>query len=153
MRLYGIAAIEEIERVENCTLNAEQRRIVMLEALDTEVYLDHKQIPTRWVGQTGPFLNMTFLEVYDIFVERILRRLPNWRTLPTFLRTELFQAEWRGDLGSSPKAVRLMQQGKWDASAQEFLDHREYQTTDREQIKRRIEAVSFAMALYDRQQT
>lgn len=153
MRYYGWDAIRKIEQIENRTLCEEERRVVMCEAYDTEEYLDSKGIPTKGVGQTGEWLNKTFAEAFQHHVERVTRRIPDYPKLPTYLRAELCQAEYRGDLGHSPAAVKLINTRQWAAAAEEFLDNDEYRNmaTPR-QIKRRMKAVWHALCLKDIQE-
>lgn len=49
---------------------------------------------------------------------------------------------FRGDLSGSPKTLRLINQGKFEEAAKEFLDHKEYKTTDDQGIKSRMEGIA-----------
>jgi len=49
---------------------------------------------------------------------------------------------FRGDLSGSPKTLRLINQGKFEEAAKEFLDHKEYKTTKDEGIKSRMEGIA-----------
>lgn len=155
MIYHGQAAIEALERDEGIELNEIERRTVMCEGYSTEPYPDSDTPPTltNKVGQTGEWLHRPFRDAFLHHVERAKAILPNWRTYPTGLKAELMQACYRGDLVASPKACRLMREGKWEQAAVEWLDHAEFQDVDTpKQIKKRILAVHYALLLMECQQ-
>ena len=146
--LHGTQAIAAIEAEEHRTLSYPERRIVMLEGYADEPYRCSAGVLTCGVGQTGVWLDKTFLESFAHHVQRAAKRLPGLAEMPEYLQTELVQAEYRGDLGMSPKACSHIKASNWKAAAHEFLDHKEYKNPNcPAQIKRRIEAVHHALML------
>lgn len=152
MILHGTAACAELERVEGIELTEIERRTVMCEGYSNAIYKDTKGIPTYGVGQTGIWLNKPFREAFNHHVERVKNRLPDYRTYPSYLKAELVQAEYRGDLGLSPKACEHIRNGRWEVAAGEFLDNDEYRNMQTpEGIKKRLRAVHYALLLRSQQ--
>lgn len=152
MILHGAAACNELERVEGIELNELERRVVMCEGYSNAIYRDTKGIQTYGVGQTGEWLNRPFRDAFLHHVERVKNRFPDYRTYPTYLKAELVQAEYRGDLGLSPKACEHVRMGRWEAAAGEFLDNAEYRNTmTPEGIKKRLRALHYALLLRSQQ--
>ena len=153
MIYHGHGALKKIEELENCSLGPEECRVVLVEGYSDKVYRDTKGIPTKGVGQTGPWLNKTFRESFEHHEDRVIKRIPSYPSFPTYLRAELMQAEYRGDLGLSPKAVGLLNDERYIAAAEEFLNNREYKNPRTpKSIKKRLEAVHHALHLYAKQQ-
>ena len=153
MILHGRYAVLAVEEREGRKLSYAERRVVMLEGYATEIYPDTKNIPTNGVGQTGEWLHSTYKAAFQHHVERVKRRLPDFDDYPEYLQAELMQAEYRGDLGLSPKAVRFLNDGRYAAAATEFLDHAEYKNPATSPgIKKRLEAVHYALFLRSNQE-
>ena len=153
MILHGRQAVDAVEQREGRTLSYSERRTVMVEGYATEICPDTKNIPTNGVGQTGRWLHSTFKEAFQHHVERVKQRLPDFDEYPEYLQGELMQAEYRGDLGLSPKAMGYLKDGRYHAAAIEFLDHAEYQKDSTSKgIKKRLEAVSYALELRSKQE-
>lgn len=144
---HGASAVKQLEAVEG-ELTEKEKRIVMLEGYSTGVYKDHKGIDTKGIGQTGKYMKMTAKESIAAHEDITRKFIKNYDSLPEYLQTELLQATYRGDLGGSPTARRLINEGKYLEAAEEFLDNREYKTTDKVQIKERMESVSEALKKY-----
>jgi len=144
---YGHVACAVVEDREGITLNDAQRRIVMLEGYADQPYLCTAGELTCGVGQTGPWLKKPFIDAYEHHVDRVKTRIPTFSTMPHWLQGELVQAEYRGDLGISPKTVKLINSGNFEEASLEYLDHDEYREGPT-QIKRRIAALSLALQLY-----
>lgn len=146
--LHGTQAIAAIEAAEKRKLSYPERRIVMLEGYADEPYRCSNDVLTCGVGQTGAWLDKTFLESFAHHVQRAAKRLPALGEYPEYLQAEIVQAEYRGDLGISPKACGHIKAHNWTAAAHEFLNHAEYKSPScPAQIKRRIEAVHHALML------
>lgn len=122
---YGQQAVDKVTELEG-TLSAAQARVVFHEGYSPDGYLDTKGIKTRGVGQTGIFYNSPYKEVFARKEQIVRSRIKNYDSLPTDLKAELMQSEYRGDLGKSPKAVKLFNAGKYIQAADEFLDNDEY---------------------------
>lgn len=153
MILYGRKAVEAVEQREGRTLSYGERRVVMLEGYATEIYHDTKNVPTSGVGQTGQWLHSTFKAAFSHHIDRVRQRLPDFDSYPEYLRGELVQAEYRGDLGLSPKAVSKVRSGFWEEAATEFLNNKEYKAPATSRgIKRRMEAMAAALVLRSKQE-
>lgn len=153
MIYHGKAAIDALEHDEGIELTEIERRTVMVEGYATEPYECTSGVLTDGCGQTGQWIGKPFRDAFGHHMDRAKALLPDWRIYPAYLKAELMQAVYRGDLGSSPKACALMRARKWGAAAAEWLDHKEYKAADTpDQIKRRILAVHYALMLMECQQ-
>lgn len=148
---FGEEAVRELEKELGRHLRYEEHCVVWLEAFADEPYKDTKGIWTNRVGQTGEWLNRPFVDAFLHHEMRVKNRIPDYRGFPIFLRGELMQAEYRGDLGHSPKTCNLINARQFETAAVEFLDHDEYRTGPA-QIRRRIKRVALALELYGLQQ-
>lgn len=157
-KLHGEAAVAAVEKAEG-KLTPIQRHVVILEGYSSDDYEDTKKIPTAGVGQTGPYKNKPFKEVFGIFEKRVRDAIPQYDSLPLYLRKELVQSAYRGDLGFSPDTVKLFNKGNYTDAAKEFLVHEEY-LSEKEKAKKtgkpshiaeRIEAASDAIDRYGKE--
>lgn len=144
---HGKAAIRHLESHLKRPLTQIERRVVWLEGYADTLYQDTKGIWTIGVGQTGEWINKGFTASFDHHVARAKKRIPQLDVYPMYLQCELIQAEYRGDLGLSPKACNLINAGKYESAGTEFLNNAEYRTAPM-QIQRRMEAVAVALTLY-----
>lgn len=146
--LHGDAAVSAVEAKEGPLTDA-QKRVVRLEGLSGSGYDDTKGISTAGVGQTGEYKGKTFKETFDAHVARVKRRINNFDALPDFMKSELIQGEYRGDLGLSPTAVKHFNDGDYKKAGEEFLNHKEYKKYKKEggggNIPSRLEAIQKAM--------
>jgi GH24 family phage-related lysozyme (muramidase) len=146
---YGDDAVKKVEEIEGVSLSLPQRRVVEEEGFVEGVYKDSKGIDTLGVGQTGKYMDMSFLESYAEHEEYARRVLVHWDLYPEYLQAELMSAVYRGDLQQSPKFRRLLNQCRYEEAAEEFLNHKEYfSDTTPPSIKRRLEKVSAAVSQY-----
>lgn len=151
---YGESAIEQVEKDEG-SLTATQKHLVTLEGYVRGEYQDTKGITTRGVGQTGKFADMTFKQSFEAHVKRAKSYIRNFDTYPDFVKQELIQAEYRGDLGNSPKFRSLLNAGKFSEAAEEFIDLDDYRDSleDGTGIADRMEMVRDALLKFaDEQQ-
>lgn len=145
---HGKKAVEAAEKHLGRKLKPEERRACYLEGFSDEIYLDTKGIETFGMGQTGEWITKG-LEAALIHHEvRVLNRLRDYHNYPEYLRCELYQAEYRGDLGHSPAACKLINSREFGKAAIEFLDNAEYRTAPNS-IRRRMESVAHALNLYE----
>jgi hypothetical protein len=95
-------------------------------------------------------MDMSFQEAFN-YHEDLTRSLINdYDELPTDLKAELVQAAYRGDLGGSPKAVKLFNEGKYEEASVEFLNNDEFRDKNTpEHIKQRMRDASRAMTMYE----
>ena len=126
---YGKDAIREVEKKEGRKLSYAERRVVEEEGYVPALYKDNKGITTFGVGQTGKYIDKSFDETFQDHVKRAKKRIKNFDTLPEEMQAELVQAEYRGDLGQSPKFVRLFNEGKFTEAAKEFTDNDDFRTS------------------------
>lgn len=147
--LHGDEAIKAVEKLYG-PLDKIGRRVVELEGFVPVKYLDKKGVPTIGVGQTGEFMEKGFPESLKHHINRVKERVSNFDELPEDVQAELVQAEYRGDLGLSPKTIKLLNKGRFKEAAKEFLDHKEYKKYKKEggggNIPTRLEAVAQAIA-------
>ena len=143
--LVGQDAVAAVEAAEG-PLTPAQKRVVELEGFSTREYKDTKGISTSGVGQTGEFQGQSFKETFEAIKLDTERMISNFDQLPGPLQTELLQAAYRGDLQGSPATRRLINEGKFQEAAEEFLDNAEYRNPSTpEGIKRRMEDVAAAL--------
>ena len=72
-------------------------------------------------------------------------KINNFNNLPNSVKNAIINALYRGDLG--PKTIALMNDGKWDSVAKEYLNHKNARTGP-EQIKRRMNTNAMAFAQF-----
>lgn len=150
--LHGEDAIKRVEEKEGIKLDPMQRRVVELEGFVDGVYEDSKGIKTSGVGQTGDYMNATFQESFDEHLNTTKRLVKGFDNYPEYLKAELVQAAYRGDLQQSKNFRRLLNAGDYEGAALEMLDHQEYLAKDTpRQIKKRLESVADAVAKYGRE--
>jgi hypothetical protein len=149
----GQAAIDALEASEHILLTELERRTVWCEGYSTEEYLCDNGVTTSGCGQTGHWIGKPFRECFNYHADRAAARFPDWRLFGTWLKAELIQAEYRGDLGASKRTCELIRARKWEEAAIEFINHKEFKDPDTsEGIKARILAVHYALMLKSVQQ-
>ena len=143
---YGNQAVAQVEKAEGRKLTPVERRVVYEEGFVPGLYYDNKNIPTYGVGQTGEYIKKGFRASYEDHVKKTRRMIPQFDNLPEYMQEELVQSTYRGDLGLSPTARRLFNEGRYEEAAKEFLNHEEYMNPrTSQQIKDRILSVSKGM--------
>jgi len=65
-------------------------------------------------------------EDIKVRLEEIQDLIPNFSNLPETLQIALFSEYFRGSIRQSPKTVKLINQGRYQEAAGEFLDNDEY---------------------------
>ena len=144
--LHGNDAVNAVMNSLGRPLTPKEQRIVMVEGYSPTMYTDTKGIDTIGVGQTGEWLNKTFPEALAHHEDRVRNYIPQYDNFSPLLQQELLQAEYRGDLGYSENTRKLINEGKFEEAAAEFLDHAEFKKEGTQQgIKDRIQAVSNAL--------
>ncbi len=147
MIYHGRSAVEAAEKFLGRTLDPEERRACWLEGYADEAYECTKGVTTFGMGQTGEWITKGLDAALNAHKLRVMGRFPDYPTYPEYLRKELYQAEYRGDLGHSPYTCRLICARKFEEAAEEFLESDDYRS-GLESIRRRMEAVSLALSLY-----
>ena len=148
---HGQDAIDFVTKREG-ELTAEQAEVVKWEGFRDEIYKDSKDIPTYGVGQTGDYMDGTFKDAFESKRRRAAALIDNFDQYPEYLRAQLMSSMYRGDLPDSPAFIKLFNAGEYRAAAKEYLNHKEYLTTDRKQIQERLEATRDAVLKYATEQ-
>jgi GH24 family phage-related lysozyme (muramidase) len=149
---HGAQAITQVELQEGRPLTYIEKVIVNDEGYVDGNYFDTKGIQTSGVGQTGVYQDMSFTETVAAHVKRAEGKLPEYKSYPEWLQAELVSAEYRGDLGQSPKAMAFARAGQWDKAAAEFLNNAEYKHAKTpKSIKARMRRTAAAMSRYGQQ--
>ena len=139
----GEAAIRQVELREGRSMSLSERRVISEEGYVSGPYIDTKGNLTSGVGQTGAFRGMSFSETFIHHSLRASLRFPRWDDYTEELQAELIVAEYRGDLGHSPRTLRLITEERWREASVEFLRHDEYNRAGTSLgVKRRLERLS-----------
>lgn len=148
--LTGQSAIARVEELEQRRLSYSERRVVEEEGFVDGYYLDSKKVLTYGVGQTKGYIEKGFHESFKAHQDDTKRMIPKFEKLPEYLRAELVQATYRGDLQGSDKARTLFNSGKYDEAATEFLDNQDYRDSKKSGsgIAKRMEKVANAIRKY-----
>ena len=122
-------------------------KLIDYEGLETEVYDDHKGIPTIGIGHRimpgDDFTGYTKKDFEKLFVEKDLpkyiKRTKNlvrdFDKLPASLKEEMVSSVFRGGLSGSPKTLELINEGKYQEAADEFLNNDEYRAAKKWEIE------------------
>ncbi len=80
-------------------------------------------------------------------LDRAKKMIPKYDTLSVNLQDQLMFATYRGSLGGSPAARKLINAGEYDKAADEFLDNAEYRKAkaDGSGVAKRMEDVAQAL--------
>jgi len=70
-------------------------------------------------------------EDIKVRLEEIQDLIPNFSNLPETLQIALFSEYFRGSIRQSPKTVKLINQGRYQEAAGEFLDNDEYRDAEK----------------------
>lgn len=154
---YGLEAVKKVEELVGRKLSVPEIRVIEEEGFVDGEYMDDKGIVTRGVGQTGPYMDMSFEDTFKAH-ENIARKLiPAYDELPDLVKAELAQAAYRSDLQQSPNFRKLFNAGKYAEAAEEFLDNKDYRDSvvrnnrgEPHGVARRMEAVANAVREYGR---
>jgi hypothetical protein len=153
--LYGDKAVSRMEKDLGREVSQFERRVIVEEGYVDEPYWDTADPPvlTQGVGQTGKWIERGFEASFKHHVERAKKKVPGFDKYPDYLKEELIQSEYRGDLGQSPTAMRQFRAGEYEKASKEFLNSNEYRkTTTSQGIKNRMKATSDAMMQYGQEQ-
>lgn len=104
--------------------------LIMEEGFVPGQYDDDVGVKTEGVGQTGENIGANFFtETYPKYEARAREKVKNYNKLPEKTQMAVLSAVYRGDLG--PKAAKLIEEGKFEAAAKEYLNHKEYRQRKR----------------------
>lgn len=142
--LFGSQAIEEVTRLEG-PLTKAQEAIIEDEGYVNGFYDDDVGVKTGGVGQTGKFLKMSFKESFAEKEDVARKLFTNYDKFGEEIQAAVMSAVYRGDAKASFKWVKLMNQGRFDEAAEEFLDHdelRERKSRGNDGVVKRMERIS-----------
>ena len=147
---HGADAITKVSENLGRPLTYAEQRVVAEEGYRATPYLDTKGVTTQGVGQTGEWIEKGFDAAFQHHVERARNRIPTLDNLPEDLKAEIIQAEYRGDLGTSPKFVGFMNEGSYEEASQEFLRNDDYEKSIKEGtgVHKRMKRVANAVGSY-----
>lgn len=133
-------------------------KLLGYEGIEVRPYNDHKGIPTIGIGhviQKGEdFRNYKKEDFQKLFNEKDLPKYLNrtrniikdFDKFPAPVKEEMLASVFRGDLSGSPKTLKLINEGKYDLAAIEFLNNDEYrQAKDWEKKKNKRHGVAVRM--------
>jgi len=133
LKLSGPSAVKKVEQLIGGSLTLAQRRVVEEEGFVNAFYYDDAKKPvlTYGIGQTNEYIDKGFLESFNAHKKRAMEAIPRLKDMPEELQAEIIQLEYRGDLrskdtGNLYKWVNQMNNGEYNAAAQELLNHKEY---------------------------
>jgi GH24 family phage-related lysozyme (muramidase) len=139
-----------------------EERLVELEGFEAEAYKpdDTEEYFTIGYGHYGSDVKkgtvLTEAEARELLRKDIKKRMPkikkaikNFDSLSDDLKVEIAQSWFRGGISGSPKTIKLINEGKFEEAATEFLDNEEYRTTKLGGVKTRMEALSNALKAED----
>jgi len=69
---------------------------------------------------------LLFARDLEEHVARARRLFPDFDSYPAYVREAMLDGVYRGDLSGSPRTIRLINAGRWDEVASEYLNHGEY---------------------------
>lgn len=126
----------------------------MIHLIDEEgfvptTYKDDVGVDTEGVGATGENMGLCFFtEIYPKYVQRSARAVKDYKSMPQELQNAVLSAVYRGDLG--PKTAALLSEGRYEAAAEEYLNHAEYRrrkaANPNDGVVKRMERNAAAMA-------
>lgn len=73
-------------------------------------------------------IDRLFAEDIGKYIERTKRFFPNFNDYPEYLQSALVDGVYRGCLSGSPNTRELISEGKFEEAANEYLNHKEYNT-------------------------
>lgn len=92
-------------------------------------------------------------EIYERLA-RLRKKIPAFDSFPEYLRVPIVSEAYRGSIFGSPDTMKLMNEGKFDEAAIEFLNNDEYRTAEEEDIpgiRPRMEAVRDALIRFQKE--
>ena len=135
-----------------------EERLVELEGFEAEAYKpdETEEYYTIGYGHYGADVKkgtvLTEAEAREMLRKDIKKRMPqikksikNFDSLSDDLKVEIAQSWFRGGISGSPETIKLINAGKFEEAAAEFLNNEEYRTTKLGGVKTRMEALSTAL--------
>ena len=91
---------------------------------------------------TVPEADAKLDENIRIRLAKIKKAIPAFDSMPENARVDLFASWFRGGLSGSPKTIKLINEGNYEAASKEFLNNEEYKNTKLKGIKDRMNQTS-----------
>lgn len=121
----GASAVNKVAELEGY-LDPIQKYVVEHEGYVDGVYEDTKGIKTSGVGQTGKYMDMSFKDSYNEFVDLTKNYIPSYDKLSENQQKALLSLAYRGDLKLSPTFRDHVNAGEFEKASVELLNHDEY---------------------------
>lgn len=150
---YGQDAVAKVEAMEG-ELTPEQKRVVELEGFVSVPYLDTKGNWTVFAGLTKDTVRQGFKGAFETHKAKAKKLIKGFDRLPPWLRTEMIQAAYRGDLQVSRKFRAKFNDAdtpeEFKAAAEEFLRNDDYDRSKKDGtgVAGRMEALANAVERY-----
>ena len=128
-RYYGDEAVEAAARAFGFKgpIDPVVRHLIHDEGFLPYDYEDDKGVKTYGVGQTGKYAKMDFFkEVVPVFENEARAIVPQYDRLSDEQRSAVLSAVYRGDLKRGHTTAKLLAEGKGEAAATEYLNHKDY---------------------------
>jgi len=140
---FGDEAVEEVQKLfPDIPLNDVQKHVIRKEGYVAGEYTDVGKV-AKGVGQTGEFVDKTFLDTFAEKEDLARRLIPDYDSLSLDLQKAIMSGVYRGDLSGSPKTLDFINQGQWGLAADEFLDNNEYRDASTPKgVKKRMEEIA-----------
>jgi len=119
-------ALSLAEKAKGSPLTRIEQEVVREEGFSPGWYLDTKGIPTTGIGQTGEWATKPFSATVTEHEKRVKRLIPDYDSLPDYLKADLTDSAFRGGITGSKNTVKLINEGKWAEAAKEFVDHGDF---------------------------
>ena len=147
---HGDDARKQVSKLLKRPLTELESYIVGEEGYSAGDYKDTKGITTSGVGQVGGNKGVDFPTVLSGKVDVTRGLFKNYEGLPFDLQKHLVGTVYRGNAEKKHKWVKLLNEGKYDEAADEFLDHEGYRESKKEGtgIYKRMDSTADAMRRY-----
>ena len=133
--LAGEKAVYAVEKSLNVKLTEPQKAVVHAEGYVPGYYKDIKGNITKGVGQTGEYINQTFVQTYEKHQEKAEAIFGELGKFHPKIQGEIMKATYRGDVNVNHKWVHDFKKGNYEAAAADFLINNEYLQYKRKGIK------------------
>lgn len=149
----SVRAVKEVERRLGCELEPRFKHLVKEEGFFAGRYFDDRvkdPVETSGVGQTGKYITMPLLQVFEEQESSLARIIPSYNNQPEEVKAALLSAKYRGDLKSTYNWVKQFNKGNYQDAAVELLDHKEYLTRKKKNpndgVVKRLDNISKVIA-------
>ena len=125
---------KEDSKLKNSVLN----RLAFLENIETKAYPEKGGGFSIGIGDNDPSYTKDSITTvkdavqkfrdfdFDKYLQRTKDLFPDFDNMPRKLQVELYQARYRGDFNEGDKSVALINAGRYEEAAKEFLNNADY---------------------------